>query len=144
MDHCDAALLLKNSNIRATAKKRALLEEIIGSENPRSASDLHLSLSALFPLDLVTVYRSLTTMRDAGILREITDASGVQHYEMACVHNPLHPHFSCAKCKSLSCLRSLSGGEEQLLSGFASDCDVDGISVILSGVCSECREGEEL
>ncbi len=140
MDHCDAAHILREKHIRATARKKALLEEIIGSDSPRCARELYDTLAVSCRLNLVTVYRNLASLRDAGILREITDSSGVQYYEMACRHNPVHPHFHCEKCHALICLPALSGSDSKHIREFADSCDVSEINLVLSGICRRCLE----
>ena len=140
MDCCNPKALLKENGIRATRKKVAILGCIIASDAPLSAQEIHRRVSSPMNLDIVTVYRTLSTFKEASVVRDIRISTGTQYYEMACDHNPLHPHFLCTSCSRMSCLRSLKGIETEYFSGFADDCEVDEISITITGICPECLE----
>jgi Fur family transcriptional regulator, ferric uptake regulator len=140
MEHCDSRELLRSRSIRATLKKVAILGEIVESARPLSAAELYARIVSRVPLDLATVYRTLNLLRESRLVREITDATGTQYYEIACMHNPVHPHFKCVCCRSISCLPSLGSGDAAYMSRFAGDCEIQDISITLSGICGKCRE----
>ena len=140
MEHCDPKTLLIHSNIRATKKKVAVLGELIDSEKPVCAKDIHARLSENLSMDIVTVYRALTALSNAGIIREVSYTSSVQYYEIASSHNPVHPHFKCSICHNIECLPALDSVEEELISGTAGNSEVHEISITLTGICPRCLE----
>jgi len=140
MGHCNPKVLLKENNIRATKRKVAILRCIIDSNSPLSARELHRRVSPSMNIDIVTVYRTLSVFKEAGVVRDIRISTGTQYFEMACVHNPVHPHFLCTRCRRMSCLRCLKDTETEHLSEFAGDCEVDEISITITGICPECLE----
>lgn len=140
MNHCDSRELLRSRSIRATRKKVAILGEILDSPCPLSAADLYGRIVSRLPLDLATIYRTLNLLRECHLVREITDATGTQYYEIACMHNPVHPHFKCIRCSRISCLPSLESGDAAFMARFAGDCEIQDISITLSGICGNCRE----
>jgi Fur family transcriptional regulator, ferric uptake regulator len=142
MEHCDTRELLRSRKIRVTRRKLAILGEIAESLHPLSASDLHGRLITRMPLDLATIYRTLAMLRERHLVREITDATGTQYYEIACKHNPVHPHFKCVRCSRISCLSTLEQDETALMARFAGNCEIHEISITLSGICGQCRENE--
>lgn len=139
MKHCDSTELLRSRNLRVTRKKAAILGEIIRSDRPLSASDVHAGVSTSLPVDLATVYRTLNALRENGLIREIPDGSDTVHYEIACMHNPVHPHFKCIRCQRILCLDTLSGESTADVARYAGDCDIEEISITLSGICRECK-----
>jgi Fur family transcriptional regulator, ferric uptake regulator len=138
MRHCDSIEILKNSHIRITERKLAILRCFLASSTPVNASELHGLVSLSFPMDLATVYRTLNSFREKGLIREITDDKGTLYYEIACLHNPVHPHFKCLKCRKISCLEFLDHDSAASMSRFASDCKITDISITLSGICRDC------
>jgi Fur family transcriptional regulator, ferric uptake regulator len=82
---------------------------------------LEKSLSALSQLDLqkkfgskydrVTLYRILTSFEKDGLVHKSIDLKGVARYAMCSHtaheghhHHDMHLHFSCQKCKKVTCL----------------------------------------
>ena len=140
METVDNRELLHSRSIRATRKKLAILGEITKSSRPLSASELYGRIASRLPLDLATVYRTLNMLRERRLVREITDATGTQYYEIADIHNPAHPHFKCVCCSLISCLPSLRGGDDAFMSRCARGCEVHDVSIILTGICGNCRK----
>ena len=140
MEHCDSRELLKRHRMRITRRKTAVLRELIASDRPLSAAELHDRVSASVRLDLATVYRSLNALAKNGVIREITDDSGIQHYEIACRHNPAHPHFKCVKCRRITCLASLESEDTAgIVSLFSPHGEITGITITVTGICRTCE-----
>jgi len=118
----------------------AILGVIMESPRPLNAAELFERIVSKVPLDLATIYRTLILLRERRLVREITDATGIQYYEIACMHSPVHPHFKCIRCSRLSCLPTLKSGDAALMARFAGDCEIHDISITLSGICGNCRE----
>ena len=140
MEHADNRELLRSRRIRVTSKKLAILGEITESSRPLNASELYERIASRAPIDLATIYRTLNLLREHRLVREITDATGTQFYEIADHLNPVHPHFKCTRCRLISCLPSLKGGEAAFMSSFAGNWEIHDIAITLSGICGNCRE----
>jgi Fe2+ or Zn2+ uptake regulation protein len=143
MDHCETTDILRSRNLRVTRKKTAILREILGSDRPLNAAELHQRVSVALPIDLATVYRTLSVLSAKGLLREISDGSGTLYYEIACVHNPVHPHFRCLQCRKITCLGTLTGASASAMAKYAKGCEIEEISITLSGICGKCRENNK-
>jgi len=139
MRHCDSKELLKSRHIRVTRQKVAILQGILSSSTPVNASDLHDLVSSDIRVDLATVYRTLGSLREKKLVREVADDTGTLYYEIACLHNPVHPHFKCLKCRKISCLEFLDHESTSFMEQYARDCEITEISITLSGTCRECR-----
>ncbi|HPC03562.1 MAG TPA: transcriptional repressor [Syntrophales bacterium] len=133
--HCDPREVLERKKLARTAPRIAILEKLIRSGRALTVSDL---VSEGMEMDRVTIYRTLNTLRDKGIVREIPTSSGTNYYEMACRHNPLHPHFYCTSCRSMTCLPPLAGGEMKAWLTLPEGLLARELTVSISGLCGRC------
>ncbi len=136
--HCNAADILMKSRLSVTAHRLQVLSILVGTMKLMSSAQIADRLRKCSTINRVTLYRMLTTFKDAGIIREITPANGPKLYEVACRHNPIHPHFFCVKCQTTACLPSIA--TTRFLKRVASaSMAIDTISIHLSGVCAKCH-----
>jgi Fur family ferric uptake transcriptional regulator len=148
-EHCDALETLKRAGLTKTAQRMAVLEDLIRAERPLNANEIFEKARSAFheyPLDAkinrVTVYRILSSFRESGIVREIETGHGTSYYEMACVHNPVHPHFRCRRCGNIICLPPLTLSQAWDWLAQPTDFSVERIDVQLIGVCARCKLSE--
>lgn len=139
MDFCDSLTLLKSKNIKTTAQRVEIMDNIIHRDRPFSANDLHSALSVESNIDLATVYRFINILSKSGIIREVVNSDGYQYYELACEHHPLHPHFICENCKHISCLNNLAPLDAVNLGSYTGGHSVRSISLNFKGICAECQ-----
>jgi Fur family transcriptional regulator, ferric uptake regulator len=102
--HCDASQTLRNAGLAKTTQRLAVLEKLIGAAGPLNVHDILAETRGTLKINRVTVYRILASFREGGIIREIEAGNGISYYEMACLHNPIHPHFHCRLCGGLICM----------------------------------------
>jgi Fur family ferric uptake transcriptional regulator len=103
-----------------------------------------LSLGVLenqFPqYDRVTLYRTLNSFLDSGILHKIPNDQGTATYGLChetCSpkdHNHDHIHFKCNECGKLECLDEMTVPEVRLPEGYS----LGQINLIVDGVCAQC------
>ena len=139
MEHCDIHTTLESAGLSKTAQRVAVLTALVHAETPLSARDILDRVAGDSRINKVTVYRILASFKAESIIREIATDHGVNYFEMACRHNPMHPHFYCRACRSLSCLPEQVLREsrfERLLTGKET---VDGITLNLTGICGACN-----
>ena len=142
-EHCDAAETLKMAGLAKTAQRMAVLDSIIHAERPLNAVEILHTVPEGIKINRVTVYRILSSFRDKNIVREIGLDHGVSHYEMACVHNPVHPHFRCRRCGRIICLPPLTLSQAWDWLSQPSDFSTERIDVQLIGLCANCRNKEQ-
>jgi len=98
----------------------------------------------LHPADRVTVYRTLRSFEDSGIIHRIPDPSGAVKFALCqagCddhAHHDSHAHFHCNSCDTTICLDGQGDFHVNAPSGFS----VEETQVILSGVCADCNTVE--
>jgi len=139
-EHCNAAGTLRDAGLSQTTQRMAVLTVIIEANGPLSASEILNRTDSRQKINKVTVYRILSSLKEHRIIRELPTDQGMNLYEMACRHNPIHPHFYCKTCRSMSCLPPLT--LSQAMDWFASPnaFRIDDVHVNLNGMCRQCRE----
>jgi Fe2+ or Zn2+ uptake regulation protein len=140
IDPCDASQTLRKAGLARTPQRLAVLTRLISATGPLSVHDLFVATRGALSIDRVTIYRTLASLRKSGIVREIETGSGPAHYEMACHHNPIHPHFQCRLCGSLTCLPALTLSQAWEWYSRPFNFTLEEISVRLSGVCGPCQQ----
>ncbi|GAB3833116.1 Fur family transcriptional regulator [Pontibacter rugosus] len=97
---------LKSRRIRPTAMRLLVLEILQKQTAAVSLQDLE---AAFVKADKVTIYRTLKTFEEKGLVHCIEDGTGIRKYalcEEGCVCAPedVHVHFYCKGCKETYCL----------------------------------------
>ena len=139
MEHCDVHTTLQDAGLSKTSQRVAVLSALIHADIPLCAREILENIGWDCRINKVTVYRILDSFRTAGIIREIPTEHGEKFYEMACRHNPLHPHFYCRICRNLSCLPDTGITEDWLQRFHLANESIESIVVNISGVCRGCR-----
>ncbi len=130
---------LAQKQITPTPMRLLVLEQFLsGSTGARGLSDLE---QALPRADRITLYRTLRTFVERGLLHGVTDGSGATRYALcdeACSpagHADVHPHFRCRRCGETVCLTSISVSAPTLPDGFV----LEQAEFLLTGVCEGCH-----
>lgn len=89
--------------------------------------------------DRVTVYRTLRTFLDKGLIHKVLDNEGAAKYALcqecnADHHSHEHVHFKCIECDQTSCLDDLQIPEIALPIGYT----LLERNLLVSGVCNQC------
>ncbi|MBM6829263.1 transcriptional repressor [Anaerotignum lactatifermentans] len=130
--------LLKSADLKAT-KKRQLLLSILQQENrAMTAEEVHEKATPLLAMNLSTVYRTLNTLTEKGILSKTQRKDKKAYYALE--HHDHHHRLVCTVCKKTipvdSCpLRELEEDLEQK-TGFR----ITGHTLEFSGICPLCQK----
>ncbi|MGZ3420594.1 MAG: Fur family transcriptional regulator [Polyangiales bacterium] len=97
--------LLRGAGLRVTAPRLAVLDHLSRARTPVSHPELTDALAAL-GCDRATIYRNLTDLTDAGIIRRADLGDHVWRFEIANGDHgsDRHPHFVCDACGDVMCL----------------------------------------
>jgi Fur family transcriptional regulator, ferric uptake regulator len=103
------AQLLKMNGLRRTSAREAVLQLLASARRPLSHQEILRRPKGKGSFDRVTVYRTLETLHQAGLVHRIQDRDGTSRF---CRHTPgsagkcggNHIHFLCSKCDKMSCL----------------------------------------
>lgn len=86
------AAACKSRGIKVTEQRKAICRALLQAENHPSAVQLHAGLADRHPnISLATVYRTMRTLCDAGIVEEHDFGAGCGHFELA--GGPHHDHL---------------------------------------------------
>ena len=90
--------------------------------------------------DRTTLYRTLKTFEENGIVHQINDGRGGLKYALChdgCdfkVHNDLHLHFHCTRCSQTQCLTEHKIPPITLPKGYS----VRDMDLVVNGLCNKC------
>ncbi len=126
---------LRRAGLRASAQRIAVLKLLEGSTAHPSAEEIYRTLLPAFPsLSLTTVYNTVHTLVESGLLRTVEiDAANLRFDSAA--HAP-HGHFRCRRCGRIFDVALPQGADVSgaVPPGF----NVDTLDVYFKGVCSDC------
>jgi Fur family transcriptional regulator, ferric uptake regulator len=138
--HCDASRTLKQAGLAKTSQRMAVLESLIAAVAPLSVREILEGIRGKLKINRVTVYRILASFKEGGIVREVGTGQGIGYFEMACLHNPIHPHFNCRRCGAVLCLPPLTLSQAWDFLARPSTFSIEAVNVQITGICCLCRE----
>ncbi len=135
-----ATSLLKQYGLRVTTIRHKVVELFLASGSTAlSNADIEQHFERL---DRTTLYRTLRTLEQKGIIHQVVDNSGTTKYATSREHRSKqemyanHVHFHCVKCEKTICLEKTPLPPVNPPSGF----NVDEKHLLLTGTCSICAE----
>lgn len=133
---------LSDRDIRYTGGRRAVVRALQIAGGPQSAAELHQLLRHAIPLS--SLYRSLATLEEAGLLSLHRGQGKVARYELAEWLSGHHHHVVCLECGVVGDFQLEVQAEEQLLdlvanAGRQAGYQVRGHSLEVEGLCRSCR-----
>ncbi len=131
---------IRASGLRVTAPRLAVFRALLGASTPQSHAELVEQLSPE-GWDRATIYRNLTDLTEAGLVRRTDLGDHVWRFEMRTegkAHAPEeHPHFLCNECGDVVCLP----GESVQISatrGVPRALRRKGVEIQIRGRCDRC------
>lgn len=131
--------LLKKNGLSVTESRRRILDLFYETEGALAHADIEKNTDAAF--DRVTVYRTLQTFVDKGIIHQIPTTDNSVLYAL-CKHNceqghhhDNHVHFVCTQCQKTVCLDDVLVPDVKLPNGFKPTQS----AMMVTGICQECR-----
>ena len=131
--------ILKRNQLSITDGRKKILELFLTSPGALAHADIEKSTDASF--DRVTVYRTLQTFVEKGIIHNIPTTDNSILYALckdnceAGHHHDNHVHFICDVCDKTICMDHVSIPEVKLPKGFKQNQ----IDLVISGICNECK-----
>ena len=104
-----ARTILKAAKLYCTPGRVAILKVLLKAGKPLSHDQVaHRSGPAHF--DKVTIYRTLASLLQVGLVHRVFMDKRARHYELAhhCTERQCHPHFTCTSCGDTHCLTEIS------------------------------------
>ncbi|MFN3588695.1 MAG: Fur family transcriptional regulator [Spirosomataceae bacterium] len=129
---------LKEFDLRHTSCREDILLVFNEQNNALSHNDLETVLGERF--DRVTIYRTLKTFVEKGLIHKILDDEGGTRYALcksSCSHEHHHHdhvHFKCRDCGQTTCIDSVQVPVFHLPAGY----EKEETNVLVQGRCPQC------
>jgi len=130
--------ILKKNQLSVTDSRTKILELFI--EHPGALEHRNIEERSGEKFDRVTIYRTLQTFVEKGIIHTIPSADNSVHYALCkdeCTegdHHDNHIHFVCDSCETTYCLDGIVVPEVKLPKSFKPRQ----IDVVVNGKCENC------
>jgi Fur family ferric uptake transcriptional regulator len=131
--------ILKRTGLSITDGRKVILDLFLSSSGALSHADIEKHKSVNF--DRVTVYRTLQTFVESGIIHQIPTTENTILYGLCkdpCEgghHHDEHVHFVCNSCEKTICLDDVTVPEVKLPRGFRPLH----AAMVVKGMCDSCR-----
>ena len=131
--------ILEQKAVRITPMRQLLLECFLENNGTFGL----IELEKVFPKsDRITMYRTLKTFEEKGIIHSISNGTGEVKYALCDEHcTPIHhidqhPHFQCEQCKRVTCIDSQVIPKMELPKGYF----LKEVNMMIKGICPNCQE----
>jgi Fur family ferric uptake transcriptional regulator len=130
--------ILKRNSLSITDSRKIILELFLKTEGALAHADIEKNTTVNF--DRVTVYRTLQTFTENGIIHQIPTTDNTILYALckdkceAGHHHDEHVHFICTDCEKTICLEEVTVPKVKLPGGFQPSQS----AMIVKGRCKEC------
>lgn len=131
--------ILRRNRLSVTDSRKKILHIFLSRTGALAHGDIERIAGEKF--DRVTVYRTLQTFVEKGIIHTIPTPDNSVRYALCkeeCQdghHHDNHIHFVCTRCGTTSCLEEVIVPEVRLPKGYS----VSEVQVVVNGICKNCR-----
>lgn len=131
--------ILKKNKLSVTDGRKKILELFLQSNGAMAHADVEKNTGDSF--DRVTVYRTLQTFVDKGIIHHIPTTDNSILYALckddceAGHHHDNHVHFICEVCNKTICLDDVTVPQVKLPNGFTPQH----AEMVVNGICGDCK-----
>ncbi|MDW7695092.1 transcriptional repressor [Flammeovirgaceae bacterium SG7u.111] len=133
--------ILNSSSLRVTGNRLDILE--IFKENSFALAESFLEEKLSGKCDRVTIYRTLKTFEDSGIIHRVLDENNIVKYALcghgchdSSEHSHDHVHFKCKTCGQTTCIDSVPIQKIKLPEGYAQEETF----LLIVGECKTCKQ----
>jgi Fur family ferric uptake transcriptional regulator len=131
--------ILKRNSLSVTGSRTKILQLFLEQPGALAHGDIEKKAGEKF--DRVTIYRTLQTFVDKGIIHTIPTADNSIRYALCkdeCSeghHHDHHIHFVCNTCNNTYCLDDVVTPEIKLPKGY----QAGHVEVVVEGICKNCK-----
>jgi Fur family ferric uptake transcriptional regulator len=130
--------ILRRKHLSITDSRKKILSLFLSTKDALAHGDIEKKAGEKF--DRVTVYRTLQTFVEKGIIHTIPTADNSILYALCkdCTeghHHDDHVHFVCTNCGTTICLDDVISPKIDLPEGY----EAKTVQVVIYGVCKDCK-----
>ena len=132
--------ILRHNSLSVTESRKKILNIFLSHTSALAHRDIERKAGEKF--DRVTVYRTLQTFVEKGIIHTIPTTDNSVRYALCkseCTeghHHDDHIHFICINCGSAICLEDVAIPEIRLPKGYSQNT----VEVVVKGSCDDCKQ----
>ena len=129
--------LLEEKKVRTTAMRILIYKFMAQNKIAVALTDIE---NAFTKAERTTLYRTLKTFEEKGIVHQIDDGTGASKYalcEEGCncdIEQDLHLHFHCSNCNETVCLTEHKIPQINLPEGYLAE----DVNLVITGICEKC------
>ncbi|MFT8930536.1 MAG: peroxide-responsive transcriptional repressor PerR [Sporolactobacillus sp.] len=128
---------LKESGVRITPQRHAILEYLILSDSHPTADEIYKALEHRFPnMSVATVYNNLRVFKKTGLVKELTYGDSSSRFDFS---TRQHYHIICTQCGKIVDFFYPGLDEVEDLAAQATGFDVDSHRLEVYGICPKCQ-----
>ena len=137
MSNNDFIKLLKDKNLKITAQRMAILDEIYKNGHSSVDEVYHLIRGRIPRVSLATIYKNIISMQKADILKSVKTPTQKQKYEL---NKHPHIHLHCRICDKLEDFDMDMSEFERYCEKHSGYKDIDNTAIIFNGICKDCQK----
>ena len=130
--------ILENRKVRPTAMRLLIFRFLLEKKTAVSLGNIE---EYFDNCERTTLYRTLKTFEENGIVHQIDDGTGISKYalcEPGCnceIEQDLHLHFHCTQCNETICLTQYKIPHISLPEGYRAE----DVNLVVKGICKKCN-----
>ena len=134
----EAVDTLKDSGVRITPQRHAILEYLIKSMSHPTADEIYKALEGKFPnMSVATVYNNLRVFREVGLVKELTYGDSSSRFDC---NTSDHYHSICEECGKIVDFHYPGLDEVEALVEHVTGFKVNNHRMEVYGVCPDCQK----
>ncbi len=134
---CDFDAACRKAGLKVTHQRLEIYRELAASTDHPSAEVLHKRLIKKIPmLSLDTVYRTLTTFSQNGLIHKVETIESQARFE---VIYERHHHLICRQCREILDFQWPSIDEATLPDELMHWGQIDSRNIVVYGICNNCN-----
>ncbi|OMH41023.1 Fur family transcriptional regulator [Desulfurobacterium indicum] len=127
--------IARSKGMKITPQRVAIYRELVSRHDHPSAEDIYDALKGKFAgISLATVYRTLTSLENAGLAMKVATVNGVARFDGKITP---HSHFICKVCGRVIDIDCEVNVETEKLKKY--NFSVEKCEIIYYGVCDKCQ-----
>lgn len=136
----EASDYLKKAGLKLTPVRMRMVEIFLSAHHALLQSEIENQFDGI---DRITLYRTLKSFEEKGMIHRITDLEGNSKYAMCesrCMedhhhHHHAHVHFQCEQCHLTFCVENVEIPAIEMPTKFL----VTGQNITITGKCENCQ-----
>lgn len=132
--------MLERRGVRPTAMRLLIFRFLWEGNAAASLADIQ---EYFDNCERTTIYRTLKTFEEKGVVHQIDDGTGISKYALCepncnCqIEQDLHLHFHCKQCNETICLTQYKIPHIDIPEGY----EAEDVNMVVKGLCGKCNNG---